>query len=107
MRLRLLALVAALCVVCIGPAGSASAGTTSWTPLGLTGGDIAAFAIDPSNHLVVYAATYKGGVFKSTDGGAHWTAMNTGFTPGSYLEIYSLAIDPGSASTVYAGTAYG
>ena len=41
------------------------------------------------------------GVFKSTNGGASWTAANSGM--GS-IYVYSLAIDPTNSQTVYAGT---
>jgi photosystem II stability/assembly factor-like uncharacterized protein len=44
------------------------------------------------------------GVFKSTDGGAHWSPANTGLTNTS---IQALAVDPSNPATVYAGTAAG
>jgi photosystem II stability/assembly factor-like uncharacterized protein len=49
----------------------------------------------------VYAGTFSGGVFKSTDGGGRWTEVNTGLTNRS---VNSLAIDPVDSNTVYAGT---
>ena len=39
-----------------------------------------ALAIDPLTPTTLYAGTYGGGVFKSTDGGASWSAVNTGLT---------------------------
>ena len=42
-----------------------------------------------------------GDIFKSLDGGATWTAINTGMTVGF---ITSLAIDPASPEVVYAGS---
>ena len=42
-----------------------------------------------------------GGVFKSTNGGTNWTAINTGLT-NTY--VYALAIDPQTPDTLYAGT---
>ncbi len=42
-----------------------------------------------------------GGVFKSTNGGAAWSAVNTGLTN---TDVYALAIDPATPSTLYAGT---
>ena len=50
--------------------------------------------------FVIYAAT-SGGVFKSTDGGANWQPANTGL---SGIHVFSLAIDPRTPTTVYAGT---
>ena len=49
---------------------------------------------------VIYAAT-SNGVFKSTDEGAHWSPSNTGL---SGVSVFSLAIDPRTPTTIYAGT---
>ena len=40
-------------------------------------------------------------MFKSTDGGGHWSAANTGLTT---MCVNALAIDPQTPSTLYAGT---
>ena len=40
-------------------------------------------------------------MFKSTNGGTNWTAINTGPT---YTYIYALAINPQTPDTLYAGT---
>ena len=40
-------------------------------------------------------------MFKSTNGGADWSAVNIGLT--NYY-VYALAIDPATPSTLYAGT---
>ena len=40
------------------------------------------------------------GVFKSTNGGESWTAINTGLTG---LDVNALAIDPSAPATLYAG----
>jgi hypothetical protein len=57
--------------------------------------------MDPTAPNTLYAGTSGGGVFKSTDGGANWSAANSGLTN---LSIYSLAINP---TMLYAGTWYG
>ena len=44
---------------------------------------------------------FGGGVFKSTNGGGSWTAINTGLTNPNVL---ALAIDPSAPATLYAGT---
>src|SRR5207244_10968909 len=44
------------------------------------------------------------GVFKTTNGGGSWTAVNTGLTN---FQVTALAIDPQTPATVYAGTANG
>ena len=41
------------------------------------------------------------GVFKSTNGGANWSAANTGLTN---TDVRALAIDPATPTTLYAGT---
>src|SRR5688572_16128408 len=50
--------------------------------------------------FVLYAAT-SSGVFKTTDGGASWTPVNAGLAG---IPVFSLAIDPKTPATVYAGT---
>ena len=77
-----------------------SAGTNVWTSNGPEGGTIRALAIDPATPTTLYAGTY-GGVFKSTDGGGSWSAVNTGLTN---TEVSALAIDPATPTTLYAGT---
>jgi photosystem II stability/assembly factor-like uncharacterized protein len=59
-----------------------------------------ALAVDPQTPGVVYAGTDGAGVFRSTDAGDHWTAVNTGLP---YVRVTSLAIDPKSTTTIYAG----
>ena len=52
----------------------------------------------------LYAGTAGGGVFKSTDAGGTWSALNTGLTD---LAVNALAIDPLTPTTLYAGTGTG
>jgi photosystem II stability/assembly factor-like uncharacterized protein len=71
-----------------------------WAP------DVSALAIDPQNPSTLYAGAFdyyaqRGGVLKSVDGGASWSAVNSGLT---MLNVQTLAIDPQNPSTVYAGT---
>ncbi|HET9614976.1 MAG TPA: hypothetical protein VFP22_09200, partial [Candidatus Limnocylindrales bacterium] len=76
----------------------------SWTLLaGTTNvGGINAVAVDPGNAAIVYAAAGDGGVFKSTSGGGSWTAIGLDST-----FVFSLAIDPSSSSTIWAGASDG
>ena len=60
--------------------------------------NVLAIAIDPVRPSTLYAATYKDGVYKSTDGGRNWRGVGVG------QGVRSLAIDPVTSSTVYAGT---
>ncbi len=59
-----------------------------WRPTSLSASR--AFAFDPWNPSVVYAGTDHEGVFRSTDRGERWSAMNSGLPN---PKILSLAID--------------
>jgi photosystem II stability/assembly factor-like uncharacterized protein len=89
-------------------------GGQSWTAInsGLTHPlpTVRALAIDPSAPATLYAGTagpgvslgvVSGGVFKSTNAGQSWTAVNVGL-PGTV--VFALAIDPSAPATLYAGT---
>jgi hypothetical protein len=68
-------------------------------------------AIDPSNHLTVYAGTGDWstapgmGVLKSTDGGTTWTLLAQSTFNGQ--SISDLEIDPTNTSVLYAATSNG
>jgi len=83
-----------------------SNGGSTWTAFntGLSAA-INAMALDNTNH-VLYAATAGSGVCTTATGVANWTCTNTNLT-GTALTVYSLALDPGIPTTVYAGTANG
>jgi len=59
---------------CVGSAGGTNASCSASL---YEGGRVAALAINPSTPSTIYAGT-NDGVFKSTSGGASWTAANTG-----------------------------
>jgi photosystem II stability/assembly factor-like uncharacterized protein len=74
-------------------------GGTTWMPAGLSGQRVWSLAVDPSNPLVLYAATSQVGVIKqSVNGGGTWTDASL---PGK--TFYSLAISPAAPGTLYAG----
>jgi photosystem II stability/assembly factor-like uncharacterized protein len=76
-----------------------------WRPApGLEGGAITALALDPQHPSTVFAATLEGGVFKSSDGGRSWRALD--IDP-SANRVDALAIAPRDPQTVYAGTGGG
>jgi WD40 repeat protein len=58
-------------------------------------------AVHPTAPNLVYAATAAGGVFKTTDGGQHWTHLS-GLTP---VDIRAIAVRPDQPGMVYVGTA--
>jgi photosystem II stability/assembly factor-like uncharacterized protein len=104
-------LIAALCLA-VGPFSvaprPAEAGLGTWTATnGPFGGFIRALAIDPITPSTVYAGTSRQGVYRSTDGGTHWSAINVGFPTVSGLPsiaVLAIAIDPKTPSTLYLGT---
>lgn len=59
---------------------------------------VVAFVVDPRTPSRMYVGLLFGGVWKSDDGGAHWSRFNTDF------DVTSLAIDPASSDTLYVGT---
>jgi len=85
----------------MGQAGVVFAGFNVWTSNGPEGGDILALAIDPQTPATLYAGTWRGGVFKSANGGGSWSAANSGLTSRTVL---ALAIDPQTPTTLHAGT---
>jgi photosystem II stability/assembly factor-like uncharacterized protein len=82
----------------------AAAAVGRWTSIGPDGGLVNAFAVDPQDRSVVYAATAASGVFKSIDGGTTWAAVSEGLPDGG---VADLAIDPTRPSTLYATAASG
>jgi len=75
-----------------------------------------AVAVDPNNSSILYVGSFTTGLFKSTDGGATWAAMNNGLAlPQSYfqqfgdngLNILSIAVDPANSNNVFVGTEHG
>ena len=64
-------------------------------------GRVAAIAVDPTNSSIVYVGGANGGIWKSTDAGAHFTPLTD--TQNS-LAIGSIAIAPSNASVIYVGT---
>jgi photosystem II stability/assembly factor-like uncharacterized protein len=104
-------LIAVLVLCCLGSTQSASAGVNAWTSIGPEGGTVKALAIDPASPTTLYAGTARGGVFKSTDGGGHWSATNTGLgnwsdvsTDLSPTAVNAFVVDPLTPTTLYAGT---
>jgi hypothetical protein len=66
-------------------------------------GRVTAIAVDPSDATgqTVYIGGAAGGVWKTTDGGAHWTVL-TDTQPS--LAVGAIAIDPNNHLTIYVGT---
>jgi cysteine-rich repeat protein len=80
---------------------SSSNGAGTWFPSSSMPYPVWTIAIHPTLTWVVYVGTNGGGVSKTTNGGASWTALNSGLTD---LNVKSLAIDPTNPQIMYAGT---
>ena len=73
-------LLVSLILLMTGQAIPVSAGSGTWTRHGPECGRVYALAIDPQTPSMLYAGTYGGGVFKSTDGGTSWGTFDNGLT---------------------------
>ena len=73
-----------------------------WLNLGPPGGyQVNSLALQPGAPQVIYATTYGGGLFKSTNGGLAWAASNAGIAT---LNVSEVAIDATAPLTAYVGT---
>src|SRR3990172_2950332 len=71
------------------------AGTDQWTTNGPYGGYISALAVSPnySSDNTIYAGALNGRIYKTTDGGANWTAADAGIVTSDYPAL-ALAVSP-------------
>jgi photosystem II stability/assembly factor-like uncharacterized protein len=74
-----------------------------WTIAGPAnvGGRVTTIAADPTNHNIIYAGAAAGGVFKSIDGGVHWTPISDAVPS---FSVGDIAIDPNDHNRIYLGT---
>ena len=86
-------------------------GGVNWSTVSNVAG-VFAIVIAPTSPHTIYIAGYNAaacglfspcGLFKSTDGGDNWSAANSGLPS----RITALALDPSSASTLYAAADFG
>src|SRR5205085_10083295 len=68
---------------------------------GLLAGRVNAVAYDQSHPGTYYAGSGRGGLWKSTDFGAHWMPISDGWAA---TEVSCITIDPTNSSVIYAGT---
>ncbi len=66
---------------------------------GFDGNYIHTLAIDPTNPQVMYASAWEK-MYKSEDGGDHWTHVGTFQPPGS--ECHAILVDPADTDVIYA-----
>ncbi len=69
--------------------------------IGPVGNRVIAIAGVPGNTNVYYAGAASGGIFKTTDNGAHWEAI---FDDQIASSIGALAVAPSDPNVVWAGT---
>ena len=79
-------------------------GGANFSPVttGLPGYGMTALAINPQSSGTVYGGSTNG-VFKTTNSGAAWTASNNGL---ALTAVNSVAVDPTTPTTIYAGTRF-
>jgi len=59
--------------------------------------------VDPHDPNTIWVGTQLSGhIYKSTDGGGHWTAMEEGIQPRAGLSFRGFTVDPRSSDIVYA-----
>jgi|GEM_PF-1025855 len=76
-------------------------GNNAWTLNGSGMGRIYCGVINPINQNILYVAGLDSGIYKTTNGGLNWFAVNNGVT---YKKVQCLAISPSSPDIIYAGT---
>lgn len=86
---------------------------TVWTPIGPSpitegsandNGMVTAIAPNPFNPNVIYIGTAGGGVWRTRDGGSHWTPLFDRQLALGIGEPGGIAIDPNNTDIVYVGT---
>ena len=87
-------------------AATTLSGSSAWSWLGpvATGGRLRTIAISPANPELIFIGSAGGGIWKSTDAGATWTACDD-FMPA--LSVSSIVFDPKDPNVLYAATGEG
>lgn len=82
--------------------------TTNWGPFptqpqGPWGyfSNINSIVVNPQNDAIIFFGALGAGVFRTTDGGIHWQAVNQGL---SATSVTSIVADPANPTTMYAST---
>ena len=72
-----------------------------WRFIGPEGNRFSAIAGIPGDALVYYAGSASGGIYKTIDGGVHWTPI---FDDQTVSSIGALAVAPSDPNVIWAGT---
>ncbi|HEY7403761.1 MAG TPA: MBG domain-containing protein [Candidatus Angelobacter sp.] len=86
----------------LGPAPIPNGQTTAVTQA--VSGRVTNIVIHPTNENIVYVGTAQGGVYRSLDGGASWTALTDDALS---LANGAIALDPLDPTTLFVGTGEG
>ncbi|HWF11252.1 MAG TPA: SBBP repeat-containing protein [Bryobacteraceae bacterium] len=79
-------------------------GGQTFSPMQTPGSGVVQVAVDPGNSQMIYVASNEMGFLKSSDGGATWTASNSGIAAqgNGQVVIQTIWIDPVKTSSIYA-----
>lgn len=75
-------------------------GPNIWTTSLTAAGQIWSVAVNPANQDIIYAASNTQGMWKTTNGGLTWTAINAGITN---MTLNAVALSPANPNIVYCG----
>lgn len=83
------------------PRGTEAGGVNGWAAI--SGGDGGYVAIDPNNTNVLYAATTRFSLLKSTNGGTNFSPSATGISDSLSLFIVPVVMDPNNSQRLWTG----
>ena len=63
----------------------------AWQPVGPYGATVFALTRDPADPDILYAGTFFGGLYRSSDGGVQWSHLASDFSDAS---VFGVAVDP-------------
>ncbi|HEX8772447.1 MAG TPA: Ig-like domain-containing protein [Pyrinomonadaceae bacterium] len=76
----------------------------TWLGPGNVGGRIRSIVIHPTDTQTMWVGSVSGGIWKTTNGGASWVALDDFM---ANLAVSTMVIDPNDPNTLYAGTGEG
>jgi photosystem II stability/assembly factor-like uncharacterized protein len=82
-------------------AAVATAQPNQWRSAGPAGGDVRFVLAHPSDADTAFVISNRSEVFRTTDAGFSWAPITTALNPGAAMSLFALAIDAGSADTLY------
>jgi len=80
-------------------------GGMTWSSLTVPQHNLSSFAIEPASPTTLYAGTYFGAVYRTTDAGDHWAPVTS--SPLASDGINAFALTASAPGTIYAGSRNG